>query len=165
MTIELIKVQESAKSVLRQLMELYLYDFSQYDDANVNEHGHYGYTYLDQYWTEPNRTPFFIKVDDQLAGFVLVQKLPDCEPATMSMAEFFVMRKYRRGGVGKTAALHIFDAFRGRWDVRQIVANGPAKMFWERVISDYTDRQCEIQTVMVNGEEIQVISFDNSQLD
>ena len=49
MRIELIEVKETEKSVLRQLVELYAYDFSEYDDADVNEYGLYGYTYFDYY--------------------------------------------------------------------------------------------------------------------
>jgi len=95
---ELVQVQEEEKSVLQQLLELYAYDFSEYDGADLNEHGYYGYTYLDHYWTEAGRSPFFIKVDDQLAGLVLVSdyRYVATDPATRSIAEFFVMRKYRR---------------------------------------------------------------------
>ncbi|MCP4712667.1 MAG: GNAT family N-acetyltransferase, partial [Planctomycetes bacterium] len=103
---ELIQVPEEEKSVLLQLLELYAYDFSEFDDNDVNEHGLYGYTYFDYYWTEEGRVPFFIRVDGKLAGFVLVNEY--CylvkEPGTKSIAEFFVMRKYRRQGIGKAVA-------------------------------------------------------------
>ena len=72
MNIELVRVEETEKSVLRQLIELYNYDFSEYDQADVDAHGWYGYHYLDHYWTEEARHSFFIKVDGKLAGFVLV---------------------------------------------------------------------------------------------
>ena len=95
MKIELVRINESNKAVLRQLMELYLYDFSEFDHEDVNEHGVYGYRYLDHYWTEAGRHPFFIQVDDQLAGFVLIRRLtpPDETPVIMAISEFFVMRK------------------------------------------------------------------------
>ena len=59
----LVEVKESEKPVLCQLLELYAYDFSEYDDADLNEYGRYGYTYFENYWTEKSRHPFFIKVD------------------------------------------------------------------------------------------------------
>ena len=71
MKVELVEIQETEKSVLRHLMELYAYDFSEYDNADVNQHGLYGYTYFDYYWTENTRNPFFIKVDGKLAGFCI----------------------------------------------------------------------------------------------
>ena len=54
------------------------------------------------------------------------------------MAEFFVMSKYRRRGVGSEAARFAFDRFPGRWEVREMAANTPAQAFWRRVIGDYT---------------------------
>ena len=147
-------------------MELYLYDFSQFDLADVDEHGYFGYSYLDNYWTEPDRHPYFIKVENQLAGFVLVNNHTTVlAPGTgMSIAEFFVMRKYRGKGVGQTAALEIFEKFPGRWEVRQHGANEPSKLFWEKVIGTYTHSHFEKQTISVEDWEEQVITFDNSKL-
>jgi Predicted acetyltransferase len=50
------------------------------------------------------------------------------------MAEFFVMRKYRRGGVGGKAARAVFARFPGEWQVRQLAANGAAVAFWRAAI-------------------------------
>lgn len=44
MKIELIQVEKKQKSVLRQLVELYSYDVSEYEKSDVNEYGFYGYT-------------------------------------------------------------------------------------------------------------------------
>ncbi|MGG0756888.1 hypothetical protein [Brevibacillus laterosporus] len=38
MKIELVKVSMHQKMVLRHLLELYQYDFSEFDYADVNEH-------------------------------------------------------------------------------------------------------------------------------
>ena len=161
--IELIQVAASEKSSLRQLMQLYLYDFSEYDLEDVNKHGYYDYPYLDHYWTEAGRHPFFIKVDNQLAGFVLVRKLPAIQEAAdvMAIAEFFVMRKYRRLGVGKIAALMVFDKFPGRWEVNQQGTNEPSKRFWENVIAEYSQTGYEILPVKEDDWEGQAIRFEN----
>ncbi len=37
--------------------------------------GLYDYMYLDHYWTEEGRHPFFIRVDGKLAGFALVREI------------------------------------------------------------------------------------------
>ena len=54
------------------------------------------------------------------------------------IAEFFVMRKYRRMGVGRTAAFAAFEQFPGHWEVSQIFQNLPAQHFWRKVIAEYT---------------------------
>ena len=60
------------KSILRHLLELYQYDLSAVENRDVDANGLYGYEYLDHYWTEPRRHPFLVRVDCQIAGFVLV---------------------------------------------------------------------------------------------
>lgn len=53
------------------------------------------------------------------------------------MSKFFVMRKYRRRGVGAQAARLLFDRFPGRWNVRELTANEPAQKFWRSVTGAY----------------------------
>ncbi|MBU0510530.1 MAG: GNAT family N-acetyltransferase [Chloroflexi bacterium] len=165
MEIELIEVKETDKSVLRQLIELYAYDFSEYDQADVNEHGFYGYKYFDHYWTEEARHPFFIKVDEKLAGFVLINDycyvLKDI--GAKSIAEFFVMRKYRRKGVGRAVAFQVFDKFPGKWEVIQHEDNKPSKHFWEELIGEYTTKNFKIEEVETELWKGQALVFDNSK--
>jgi len=139
MNIELSPASLAEKPTLKRLLELYLYDFTDFDDADLDDYGLYGYTYLDQYWTEPNRWPFLIRVDDKLAGFALVRRLDATEggPA-YSMAEFFVVRKYRHHGVGRQTARQIFQRFPGRWRVAVWADNQPAQVFWRKVVEDYS---------------------------
>lgn len=136
--IHLIAASPADRSRLANLLELYLYDFSAFDDAELGADGRYGYTYLDRYWTEPGRYAFLIQIDGWLAGFALVRTVEADENPLRSIAEFFVLRKYRRLGVGRTAAQRIFDLFPGHWQVNQEAANLPAQAFWRRVIGEYT---------------------------
>ena len=97
-----------------------------------------------------------------LAGFVLVRRVSGAgESPSYSMAEFFVMRKYRRKGVGTEVARRIFDMFPGRWEVAQNSHHTESHAFWQRVIGEYTDGQYE-QTVDEDGDLAQV--FDNSTM-
>ena len=54
------------------------------------------------------------------------------------MGQFFVMRRYRRCGVGTLGARFIFDQQRGRWEVGQMPLNVPARTFWRKTIDAYT---------------------------
>jgi hypothetical protein len=108
-SIEVIPATAAERPVVRNLMELYLYDFSEFDGAEIGPFGLYGYPYLDNYWTEPTRFPFLVRVDGQLAGFVLVARynyftglLPNASAeCPWVIAEFFILRKYRRQGIGE----------------------------------------------------------------
>jgi predicted acetyltransferase len=139
MDIKLEKAAIEQKSVLRNLLELYNYDFTEFEPDDVDENGLYGYKYLDHYWIEKGRNPFFIRVDGKLAGFVLVREVGiSLGNRVYSMAEFFVMKKYRKTGVGRKAANMVFDTLRGEWKVSEIENNIPAQCFWRKVISEYT---------------------------
>ncbi|MEJ6482901.1 GNAT family N-acetyltransferase [Nostoc punctiforme UO1] len=141
MKIEVVKAAQQQKSVLCNLMELYQYDLSEIEAKDVDVYGLFGYRYLDSYWTEPERHPFLIKVDDKLAGFVLVNQHTYLhqDNHAMSIAEFFILKKYRSQGIGKQVATQIFDQFPGSWEVRQTAFNLGAQAFWGKVISQYTN--------------------------
>jgi predicted acetyltransferase len=161
MDIEVIKAAYTDKSVLRNMMELYLYDFSEYDGADLNQHGLYEYEYIDQYWTEPVRYPYFLRVNGSLAGFALIRTIePADEEAYYSMAEFFVMKKYRRQYIGKTFANRLFDMHPGKWRVAQEENNHPSQVFWRKVISDYTNSI--YKEIRQEGWEGPIQEFNNS---
>ncbi len=140
MNIEITPATVVERPILRNLMELYQYDFSEFDGADLGPMGLYDYPYLDYYWVEPERTPFLVRVDSNLAGFVLVTRynyltgLKD----TWVIAEFFILRKYRHQGVGEYVARFIFIQFPGAWQVGQILENSSATTFWRKVISRFT---------------------------
>ena len=139
MNIEIRKAGIQEKPVLRNLTELYRYDSSEFDGEDVGEHGLFVYRYFDHYWTEPGRHAFLVKVSGRLAGFAMVRAIGDDEGETVhSIAEFFIMRKYRRQGIGTTVARRILDMFPGRWRVAEEETNTPAQAFWRKVISRYT---------------------------
>jgi predicted acetyltransferase len=127
--VEILEASLGDKSVVGRLLELYQYDFSEFVDGDLDAHGVYGYQFLDNYWTEPERHPFLFRVGGKWAGFALVRA-----GAPHDMAEFFVMRKYRRHGVGIVAARELFARFPGDWQVRQMATNAPATSFWRRAI-------------------------------
>lgn len=138
MNFELVPVKEDEKEILRNLLEKYNYEFSQYDLCDVNSLGLYGYSYLDNYWTEKNRWAFFLKADGCLAGFAMVNDYPEAGVTGYNMAEFFVMLKYRRCGLGKWAAFQLFDKFKGTWQLKRHPKNLPSVGFWDHVIGTYT---------------------------
>ena len=139
MNIEIREAGIQEKPVLRNLTELYRYDSSEFDGEDVGEHGLFVYRYFDHYWTEPGRHAFIVRVSGRLAGFAMVRAIGAGEGDPIhQIAEFFIMRKYRRQGVGARVAHRIFDMFPGRWRVAEEEANTPAQAFWRKVISGYT---------------------------
>jgi predicted acetyltransferase len=138
--ISVSRAQAAEQPILRNLLELYQYDFSEFDGSDTGSLGLYGYLHLDDYWIEPERIPILVRVNNQLAGFALVTRYNYLtgQKDTWVLAEFFIMRKYRHQGVGEFVACHLFDQFQGEWQVAQIPENKVATTFWRKVISRYT---------------------------
>ncbi len=153
MDIDVSPATIAERPILRNLMELYQYDFSEFDGSDTGPSGLYDYPYLDHYWVEAERKPFLVRVDGKLAGFVLVARYNYLtgKKDTWVLAEFFIMRKYRLRGVGAYVASQIFDQFPGSWQVGQIRENSDATTFWRKMISRYTH------------EQFQELELDNEQ--
>lgn len=136
MSVEIVKVEEEQREILAHLIELYEYDFSEYENSDVNSYGLYGYSYLDYYWTEEKRYAYFIKVDGKLAGFVMVCGFcyVSQDNDTLFMSEFFVMKKYRKQGIGKKVAMEVLKMHPGKWELTVHPNNPISHKFWESVI-------------------------------
>ena len=121
-------------------MELYAYDFTEFCNFDIGDNGFYGYEYLPLYWIEPTRFPYLIYVNKKIAGFILVQKGSPIsnDSAIWDMSEFFIMKKYKRHGIGTAAALKIWQQFKGPWQVRVWMNNPIACSFWLHAIQKFT---------------------------
>ncbi|GAB6091518.1 GNAT family N-acetyltransferase [Spirochaeta dissipatitropha] len=147
MDIELKQVSRDEKEVLKNLLEKYDYEFSQWDKRDVNMLGLFGYDYLDYYWTESKRWAYFIFVDRNLAGFAMVNDLPevDDQPTDFQLAEFCILPKYRRCGIGKKAVFRILEIHSGKWQLKLHPSNIPSVHFWKHVIHEFTAGMYELK--------------------
>jgi predicted acetyltransferase len=141
MDLQITPASVEEREALITLVQLYVYDLSELLGFDVGDDGRFGTPALEPYWSDPRRHPFLIRVDGKLAGFALVHRQSRLtgDESIIDMAEFFVMRRFRRHGVGGRAAAWLFDRFRGPWEVRQKADNLPATAFWRRAIRRYTD--------------------------
>jgi predicted acetyltransferase len=137
------KARPAEHEALLRMLELYQHDLSDLWDQDLDENGEYGYD-LEPYWERsPPCLPFVFLVDDCYAGLALVDDSVRLPGGDHWMAQFFVLRKYRRRGIGAEAARQIFDGLRGRWQVGQMPGNQAALAFWRRVIGGCTGGRFE----------------------
>src|SRR6478736_6163623 len=75
MNFELIYAAQDYKDVIKNLIQFYIYDFSEYINFDVEEDGLFkAYPDLEAYWKErDNKFPYIIKKDEKYVGFVLVK--------------------------------------------------------------------------------------------
>ena len=147
MPLEITPALESDYPIITNLARFYIYDMSEFTGWNFPADGLFdSENQFANYWGRPGKRiwpqtwlgfPFLIRVDGHPAGFALVKRI--CEaPPSFDMGEFFIARQHRRKGIGRLAAVRLFDRFPGRWEVREMPANKPAQAFWRRTIAAYT---------------------------
>lgn len=159
--VEVVPATTEQEPVLANLLELYAHDFSDFFDLKIRADGRFGYEPLPLYWRESGRFPFLVRVSGDLAGFVLVQQGSQVsgDRETWDVAEFFVLRGYRRHGVGVRAAHHLWRMFTGRWEVRVAEKNVVARKFWQLAISEFTGMPADSAFTEVKGKRWHVFSL------
>jgi predicted acetyltransferase len=121
--------------MVRRLVQFYVYDLVG-ERWGVQRDGTYApRRWHRQFWRRDDRRHFVVRVDGRPAGFALVRRLTPVDGApAWEMAEFFVLRAYRRRGVGTRVARALFARFPGRWTLSVLTWNVTAQPFWRRVI-------------------------------
>ena len=140
-TVHVDAASASESTLLSNLLELYMHDLSALFPAiALGPDGRFGYPSLHLYWSEPaRRYPFVIRCGEQIAGFVLVTRgsPASSDPQVFDVAEFFVLRRFRRSGVGRSTAEQLWRTFPGTWVVRVLLANAGALAFWSTSIAEF----------------------------
>ena len=163
--VEIIPAQPEQESILANLLELYAHDFSEFLDLELGSDGRFGYSCLPLYWSDLGRHPFLVWVEGKLAGLVLVKRGSEVSgnDTVWDLAEFFVLRGYRRRGIGTQIAHDVFRRFPGRWEVRVLESNRPARSFWAHAISVFAKEAIQPVRVEKNGKFWTLFSFESKR--
>ncbi len=109
------------RELLRRLLADYLLEF----DGRTEP-----YRYFDAYWTEPERLPFLIETEGEVAGLCLIRVLD----GGWSIAEFSVLPERRRDGIGRSIveelAAKASAAGATHLEAKVHPDNGSALAFW-----------------------------------
>jgi predicted acetyltransferase len=139
--VTLERAEPAQRETLGNLVQLYIHDFSEFLSTQrkleVEANGRFAdLLRLDEYWNEPDRSVWFIRAGGALAGFALLNARSHCNrPVDFNMGEFFVLRAFRRDGVGARAAIDLIQFHPGQWEIAVSARNPPALAFWPRVIA------------------------------
>jgi predicted acetyltransferase len=147
-------------SSIENMMQLYIHDFSELwsgtSRGELAEDGRFPRYPLEAYWNNADHIPLLLRVEGSLAGFALLNAASHSGlPVTRNMAEFFVVRKHRRGGVGTAAAHAIFSRYPGVWEAAVARKNVGALAFWRNAVArcDLVEdvQELDLQTDAWNG--------------
>ena len=131
-------------TVIANLMQLYIHDFSElwFDrevEGELGPDGRYSdYPGLETYWTAPAREAWLFRLNGLPVGFALVNDIAHAPtPVDRAVAEFFIVRKHRRHGVGLKAAHALFGSAWGVWEAAVVRRNAGALAFWRAAARSY----------------------------
>lgn len=133
------------KPVIKNLARFYVYEFSRYTGEDFPKDGlleaFETSFHFDNYWNNKDHYPFIFHVDDQIAGFALVNKNGSTIDVDWYLAEFYIVAKFQNKGIGRYIATDLLTQFSGTWELSQIPNNHLAVAFWRKVLQQLTDGQ------------------------
>ncbi|WP_437608821.1 GNAT family N-acetyltransferase [Sorangium sp. So ce834] len=151
--------------LLSNLLELYIHDLSDvFPGLELGPDGRFGYDKLALYWSERERRfAFIVRCAGRIAGFALTTRgSPAADnPDVLDVAEFFILRRYRRSGVGRRAAVLLWQRFPGEWTVRVSEGNAGALAFWRSVVAEFTSGAATETTRPGRPHPWRVFSFES----
>lgn len=139
MDIQIESLRSEQKLLFVQLMQLYYYERSPYENLELGEKGYYEPP-LEENQIKEEKLPYLIRVDNNIAGFLLLGsqgKFIEGEN-THRIDKFFILLKYRNLEIDLLAAKKIFDMYRGQWEVDYLYDDIANKNFWTKIIKEYT---------------------------
>lgn len=141
--------QDGDFAALAQMLELYQYELSDIWPQHLDAQGRYGYD-LSRHRQGGAHAAHVCQVDGCYAGFALVAPARFNRAAGCWMEQFFVLRAYRRHGVGAALAGHVLHSHPGPWQVGQMTRNLPAQAFWRQVLGQLCGGR-QVETCVTQG--------------
>ena len=139
--------RDDDKATFSNLIQLYLYDMTESMPFPVGSDGRFNYDFFDRFW----QFPYLIRSDLEIAGFAFVIDrcpLTDRRPCFF-MAEFFVLKAYRRRGIGKAFMNELINRHQGDWHVAVPVQNYSALAFWQKALGGFGP---EVEELVFDGD-------------
>lgn len=168
MTLALVPALEADKPILANLYSLYLHDLSAYTERlTIHSDGSFVFDDLDYLWEEDGISPFLIKYDDHLIGFLLLLERPYLKKEIdYSVNDIFILNSYRGKGLGLEVIENLFQSKPGSYYIIELSANKPAIIYWKKVyqklnisfkeVEEHIDEDaCLIQTFDVDESILQ----------
>ena len=120
MTVDLVDARQSStdRDWLSNIYPFYLHDLSEFDDGyyRLRNDGRWDPDYLPSWLADNTDYPYHHATPHGRAGFALVNTAPSphiMPGADYRLSEFFVLRAFRRAGVGRRASLRPIRSLSG----------------------------------------------------
>ena len=160
MAIQLLPLTIEDRLNLQNIARLYVYDMSRYcgfisDEWALPTDGLYESYDFKCYIEDPARLAFFITINQEHAGFVLLHQESLSPTTRWVMGEFFILAKFQGRDIGHQVTRQLWTTYPGIWEVSVIPENKNALRFWRDAIGQFTHYQYK--------EELKKVAYDNHQ--
>ncbi len=162
MKIEIIPAGIEQRQLVRNLFQFYSYDSSDWESEDIGADGlFYIYDpYFNQYWETEGWSVSLVKVNEVIAGFLLIERSDIPSLDAPEFADFFLLKKFRRLGIGRSVVDEVIAKSTSAWVVNVFKDDKNADEFWQslfrsslfrsvRELEDTNDR--EVRTYLING--------------
>ena len=138
LTVELIPTGPEHIELIRNLYQFYAYESSDWEQEDVEVDGRFYIhdEHLARYWQEPQWSANLILVDGYIAGFLLVERSELAGLDAQELADLFILKRYRRKGIGSAIATQVLCSGAANWLVRFYDQDEVSQAFWRTVLDN-----------------------------
>jgi predicted acetyltransferase len=137
-TVELIQTGPEEAELIRNLYQYYAYESSDWEQEDVEGDGRFYIhdEHLARYWQDPQWSANLLLVDGFIAGFLLIEgsELPGID--AVELADLFILKRYRRKGIGRAIATQVLCSGTANWLVRFYDQDEVSQAFWRTVLDN-----------------------------
>ena len=133
----LVKIEKSNINILKNLFQLYVHDISYYLTWEVNSSGEFEAYSLDEWIENKNNFGYLIYSENNICGFVMVDKEFKVLSEGFNLSEIFILNSYKGKGLASKVLRYLFDEFKSDWEVRPVYKSKVAEEFWKKFFDGY----------------------------
>lgn len=125
---------------IQNMARFYVYDMSRECGLNSADwacpaDGLYESFDFKHYFVDSDRRAYLVKVNEELAGFVLLYQTGKQPKIQWHIGEFFILARFQHRGLGLMVAQQVWQQHPGSWEVTVIPENKRALQFWRKAIA------------------------------
>ncbi len=158
--------------VIQNMARFYVYDLSREcgfisEDWACPADGLYESFDFKCYFEDSSRRAYLVKVENELAGFALLNQEGISPETDWNMGEFFILAKFQGKGIAQYVAHQLWKKHPGFWEVSVIPENEKALNFWRKAVSsvshgDYLEKVYKVH-YDAHQPNRHILSFQASQ--
>ena len=161
--VELLEAKGDGLNCIENMMQFYMYDFSEWLPIPFNSAGLFTLRPKEPYWAAPSTKPFLIMVNGETAGFVCVDNEVNHVEVNFNIGYFFVSRRFRGAGIGLAVVEKLLARFPGCWQIFHINKNLPAERFWKKVIPLVTHGDFSVRGEHIDDHDCTLYQFRHGE--